>query len=69
MPKVEKSVIVSSGFIADLFGVQTQSIADWVTRGLPKIAHGKFDLKVAFDWWQENINTDPADATTSDARG
>jgi len=45
------------------------TISNWTKAGMPKASHGYYDILLAHDWWLDNINTDPADATTADARG
>ncbi|MFZ2958008.1 MAG: hypothetical protein WA705_14065 [Candidatus Ozemobacteraceae bacterium] len=63
------SIFVTNAQLVRLYGVVRSTICDWVTAGMPKTARGRYDLYAVHSWWIENINADPADAGTDDARG
>lgn len=55
--------------IAKLFNVNPKTVNEWVKVGMPKSAYGRYDIFLIMEWWQENINKDPENAETADARG
>ncbi len=53
--------------VGQFFGVADRTIRQWVSEGMPRAAHGKYNLIDCFAWWQENINK-PASGAEADAR-
>lgn len=41
--------------LASLFNVTDRTIRSWATRGMPKIANGRFDGLPVIRWYAENI--------------
>lgn len=66
------NLILSTSEIAAFFGVSRVSVHKWNKNGLPKIKHGKYDLKIVFDWWWDNIaqyhTAELVDKSMEDAR-
>lgn len=54
-------MITGTAELADLFGVTKKTIAEWHLKGMPKVKHGKWDLKQVFHWYLENIHKAEAD--------
>jgi phage terminase Nu1 subunit (DNA packaging protein) len=61
------NMIFSASAVAEFFGVAPRTIRHWVSEGMPKIGHGKFNLMECFAWWNENMNNSSS-ATEEKAR-
>lgn len=59
---------VSTSYMCEFFDVTRETISEWTKNGMPKVETGAYNLKAAFDWWQENINKDDDDATLTAAK-
>jgi len=63
-----KSIPTTTSQLATLFQVTSATIANWVKIGMPKAAHGRYDLFQAMNWWMETINKGADNEMTTDAR-
>ena len=54
-------VLLSTAQCAELFEVSVRTIQKWGELGLPQAKRNQWDLKVVFDWWDENINSSRVD--------
>jgi phage terminase Nu1 subunit (DNA packaging protein) len=51
-------MILTTKQISEGFQVTPKTISLWVKRGLPKIAHGRFDFLTTMQWWSDNVYSD-----------
>jgi len=49
------NIDVSTKDLAEFFGVTVRTVANWHENGCPQVSRGKWNLKVVFDWWWDNI--------------
>ena len=54
--------------LAQLLRVDVSTINQWAKIGMPKAAYGKYNVFDTVGWWLDNINRDPTDEKTADAR-
>jgi hypothetical protein len=48
-------MIIATAQLSELFSITDRAVRLWSDKGCPKAGHGKWDLKVVFNWWLENI--------------
>jgi phage terminase Nu1 subunit (DNA packaging protein) len=48
-------MILTTKQLSDGFQVSSKTISSWVKRGLPKMAHGRFDFLTTVQWYADNI--------------
>jgi len=48
-------IVVSSAALAGFFDVSAMQITRWRGLGMPMESRNKYDLKMVFAWWQENV--------------
>lgn len=62
--------ICSTEQLCQLFRVTRKTIAEWVKKGMPKIAIGTFDFQKVFPWWMDGIyqGLEDRDETITEAK-
>ena len=55
MDKQKYEIIVGVADLAAELGVSDQTIHNYVAAGLPKLAHGKYDLVACYRWMNRKL--------------
>ena len=59
--QTENQLDADTTLLTAFFEVTRKTIAAWAKSGMPKEAHGRYNLKKCFDWWCENIEASKED--------
>lgn len=47
---IEDELCLSAGMMREIFGVSAQALSEWVSKGMPRAAHGWYPLKRVLAW-------------------
>ena len=55
---MQNQIIISTAQLCEVFGVSKETISQWVKKGMPKTAHGKYNLQEVLQWKGVTQNTE-----------
>lgn len=64
--QAHQRLIVNAAELGDVFGVTATALSKWVKEGMPKWAHGRYELGACVRWRMDTLSTRLAQSTRTD---